>query len=311
MSDEAIRAAERAYRASGDPADGEAWVQAVLRTTGVNSTFLIARVIETQRALAAMAMISRTATYEGVRDPIIDAMRQPVTPDDIVDFLRGGRNWLQPGMAASAAVGAESIREEIDAEIVRDLIATGPNAHLPFQRGAPTGSAILCNHANENPGHCPCDPDCYCRQDGHTCSDVTGEPNPFDRECDLCNREATWRFKHTTVLPNNTPNGYRVEVICGHCLPNARLRRIEFNLSFMNRRAAEQAAQATQDSINLAIDMVRHHEVVDGDVPHDCGDPACGMVSRQMRRCHNDACTNMVPADGAVYCSNTCALNDA
>lgn len=29
--------------------------------------------------------------------------------------------------------------------------------------------AMLCNHANECPGRCPCDDACYCRQPGNTC----------------------------------------------------------------------------------------------------------------------------------------------
>lgn len=42
--------------------------------------------------------------------------------------------------------------------------------------GLGTGSPMLCNHANENPWHCPCDADCYCK--GRTCEAVTSAPTP-------------------------------------------------------------------------------------------------------------------------------------
>jgi hypothetical protein len=258
VSDEAVRSAERIYRASNNPADGEAWVQSVLRTTGLPSTFLIARVIETQRALAAMAMMSRTATYEGVRDPIVEAMRRPVTPDDMVSFLRGGREWLNtPTVGQRMFPGMQSDH----------------NAHLPHQRGVPAGDAILCNHANENPGHCPCDPDCYCRQDGHTCSDVTAVHGSSDRECRLCDRDALWIFNYGAFA------GVMAEprlYVCALHLAECRVNR---------ERGRQESLAAT----------VRHHEVVDGDVRH----------------CHNESCTNMIPSDGAAYCSNKCAHDDA
>lgn len=165
MSDEYIRALERRYRAGGDAADGEAWVQAVLRTTGANLTFLIARTIESQRVMHAI-MSTDPYSEMNIIGVVSAAMARTVAPEDIVDFMRGGRNWLSSPTPPQTST------------LVQDLVALGmidPNAHLPHQRGVPRGDAILCNHANENPGHCPCDPDCYCRQDGHTCSDVSRE----------------------------------------------------------------------------------------------------------------------------------------
>ena len=202
MSDSEIRDAERTYRASGAPQDGEAYVQAVLRSTGVNSIFLIARVIETQRAIAALIGPS-LASGHAREIQIRGAFSRPVTPDDMVSFLRGGREWLTPSftmadmqsqasvagayiplMAPGSVDGYQRARPPREPPSVTNLttpedaaalrvvvgVQIDPNAHLPHHRGVPAGSAILCNHANENPGHCPCDPDCYCRQDGHTCS---------------------------------------------------------------------------------------------------------------------------------------------
>lgn len=169
MSDAAVRAAERAYRASGSPADGDAWVQAVLRSTGLNSTFLIARVIEIQRALRAQGQYR----LEGpTRDEVRAALERPVTPDDMVSFLRGGSEWLEAPSIVLGRQGTDFLAVERPAlhphQVGRN--PTGAYDAAPT-RGVPAGSAILCNHANENPGHCPCDPDCYCRQDGHTCSE--------------------------------------------------------------------------------------------------------------------------------------------
>lgn len=33
----------------------------------------------------------------------------------------------------------------------------------------PRDDPFLCEHPNENPNTCPCDPECYCRQ--HHCKD--------------------------------------------------------------------------------------------------------------------------------------------
>jgi hypothetical protein len=97
VSDSEIRSAERTYRSSGNPADGEEWVQAVLRSTGLNSTFLIARVIETQRAIRAL--MNQLMGDPGVA---MDAeIGRPVTPDDMVSFLRGGREWLNPPLVTN------------------------------------------------------------------------------------------------------------------------------------------------------------------------------------------------------------------
>lgn len=235
MSDSEIRDAERAYRASGAPQDGEAYVQAVLRSTGLNSTFLIARVIENTRVIAALV--------SGYRP----AVSRPVTPDDMVSFLRGGHEWDTTGPEPVQVVTSYT-PESIDVMpggslsmrgrgTVRELPAiypaqVDPNAHLPRTRGVPAGSAILCNHANENPGHCPCEPDCYCRQLGRTCSDVNavdGHPG----ECRLCDRDATWYFK----------TGPRLYV-CSLHLAECR----------MNRQTAAN---------NSLSEMVRHHEAVD------------------------------------------------
>jgi len=180
MSDSEIRDAERTYRASGAPQDGEAYVQAVLRTTGVNSTFLIARVIETQRALNALAggWVMSGHNQEGM---VQRALSMPVTPDDMVSFLRGGREWLtSPGFTRptllqdpdSLGYSAGAMARELPAihphQVGRN--PTGAYDAVPT-RGVLVGSAILCDNANENHGHCRCEPDCYCRQDGHTCSD--------------------------------------------------------------------------------------------------------------------------------------------
>lgn len=259
MSDDAIRAAERTYRSSGNPADGEAYVQAVLRSTGLNSTFLIARVIETQRVVQALLNPMEFYTIRSAQD-------RPVTPDDMVSFLRGGREWLEispEDRARSEAIDREA--EQVERLAIHPAQAD-PNAHLPHQRGVPAGDAILCNHANENPGHCPCEADCYCRQDGHTCSDVSSEPNPFDRQCDYCANEATWRFRYTTVVPSGHVNGRRVEVVCGAHLAQARQEHNAFNYDFMNRRAAEQRVEMLRDShrhMDSLDEMARHHEAVD------------------------------------------------
>ena len=316
MSDEEIRTAERAYRASGAPQDGEAYVQAVLRSTGVNSTFLIARAIETQRGLNTLLAINELRMPGGVTLAMREAIQRTVTPDDMVSFLRGGREWLTPSftmadmqsqasvagayiplMAPGSVDGYRRARPPREPPSVTNLttpedaaalrvvvgVQIDPNAHLPHQRGVPRGDAILCNHANENPGHCPCDPDCYCRQDGHTCSDVSevyARHDGRDVECRLCSRNAHWQFRQEPRLH-----------VCALHLAECRVNRAPV---LHNCGDATCPMIASPMSASLAA-MVRHHEAVDGDY----------------RRCHNDDCTNMVPADGAAYCSNACAASGA
>ena len=297
MSDSEIRDAERTYRASGAPQDGEAYVQAVLRSTGLNSTFLIARVIEMRRAIAAIV----DAPAIQLRAGLVDAIDRAVTPDDMVSFLRGGREWLNPsfttvmmdateralgfvnppsimhGRQGTAFVGAGGRIPSVDERLQHELSAfhqvwageqysgchfegcyeratvhgalaepmycaqhaagADPNDLLPRTRGVPAGSAILCNHANENPGHCPCEPDCYCRQDGHTCSDVdavafNNGPEPVC-EAQPCPRSPGWRLKRGR-------RGY----FCTEHL--AALRRLQL-----------------PRANNSLSEIVRHHEAVD------------------------------------------------
>ena len=118
MTDEDTRAAERAYRASGSQQDGEAWVQAVLRTTGLPSTFLIYRVIEAQRALHALAggWVMSGHSQEGL---VQRALSMPVTPDDMVSFLRGDDVWRLPrsryrNVTATPVCGAVAYPRSID-----------------------------------------------------------------------------------------------------------------------------------------------------------------------------------------------------
>ena len=237
MSDDAIRNAERAYRASGAPQDGEAWVQAVLRTTSVPTTFLIARVIETQRALHSMTGATSDASARA-------AIARPVTPDDMVSFLRGGREWLKPPPLGqnthSFMVDDHSGPPRLDrapplTTQVRDGVEVmGRNMVV---RGVLAGDAILCNHANENPGHCPCEPNCYCRQDGYTCSDVRSmEPNDGTCEIRGCRRCPRWHFR--TERGAQLSNGVLVYYVCTEHLAEIRAN-------------------------NSLSEMVRHHEAVD------------------------------------------------
>lgn len=52
---------------------------------------------------------------------------------------------------------------------------TASRFHLPLgSQGQPLGGIkrgdpILCEHANEMPAHCPCEPDCYCKRPGGPC----------------------------------------------------------------------------------------------------------------------------------------------
>ncbi len=84
MSDEDIRALERRWRASGDPADGEAWVQAKLRTTGAPMLLLMRLAISNTRA---MLVLAQAAWPVGPR--LQAAWNRDVTPDDMVAFLDG------------------------------------------------------------------------------------------------------------------------------------------------------------------------------------------------------------------------------
>jgi hypothetical protein len=49
------------------------------------------------------------------------------------------------------------------------LWCLAPERSMREAQGEVIGSAIFCEHANENPSRCPCKPGCYCRS--HTCKD--------------------------------------------------------------------------------------------------------------------------------------------
>jgi hypothetical protein len=95
MSDEDIREAERTYRATGNQEDGERWVQAVIRTTGFPTIILITEIIKSRRALQAIAYsFSSSSSDHRVEGAHLKAMRKPVTPYDVVAFLRGEPEWM-------------------------------------------------------------------------------------------------------------------------------------------------------------------------------------------------------------------------
>ena len=346
MSDEDIRAAERTYRASGSPQDGEAWVQVVLRSAGLNSTFLIARVIESQRALAAMFNPMDYANSADREDQIRRAFRRPVTPDDMVSFLRGGREWLNPPTPLGQNMYAAMIDEHnfdcrgpdcdvmvlVGGRAVRcSEHRADPNAHLPHQRGVPAGSAILCNHANENPGHCPCEPDCYCRQNGHTCSDVDRVYNDgrgAEPGCRLCKRDARWRF-------NTDPHFF----VCDLHLSEVRVNRA-LPVSQRNYIEMMQRSSAHMDSLTFPPPMppstpvvertpasenvLWHGDGCDTNMQGQNTCPKCGIPPSMQDtflapvtwtappRCADSSCNRRLPAGHtAIYCSANCALNDA
>lgn len=115
MSDEDIRYAERKYRISGSSEDGEVWVQAVMRVT-VPSVSLITQSIRTHRALQAVAcsFVGSTNPYR-LEAAFSKAMNQPVTPYDIVSFLRGGLEWVKSEyVAPSDTQGRRCIEPDCD-----------------------------------------------------------------------------------------------------------------------------------------------------------------------------------------------------
>jgi hypothetical protein len=78
--------------------------------------------------------------------------------------------------------GVEAIRKQLKLvsvafpkfsnEEISNIIASMNNRPYPplYPQDHPPkvyGSALACNHANETPVKCPCDPDCYCK--AHSC----------------------------------------------------------------------------------------------------------------------------------------------
>jgi len=136
MSDTDLRALERQWRTGGNPADGEAWAAAELRANGVPMLTMIAMLIQQGRAIRALA--TPAASWHTARHHL----RTSVTPDDIVAFLRGQQD--------SSPTPAD------------------PNDTLPSRPVEP-GHWMLCEHANEVPRVCPCEPVCYCQRPGGPC----------------------------------------------------------------------------------------------------------------------------------------------
>lgn len=78
-------------------------------------------------------------------------------PSDWIEaeYERGAQGWYGLMMAIIAYLDAEYERQQ--EQVVRDTTPLPP----------PPLPAIFCEHPNEVPHVCPCDPDCYCRT--HTC----------------------------------------------------------------------------------------------------------------------------------------------
>jgi hypothetical protein len=89
MTDEATRAAERRWKASGDIADGQAWVEGELRAAGAPILPMISLLIASTRAFRAMVR-GELGTRWGDADV---AWRRRPTPEDMVAFLRGEGEW--------------------------------------------------------------------------------------------------------------------------------------------------------------------------------------------------------------------------
>lgn len=91
MSDESERRLERIYRESGDVRDGMAWVHEVMRGQSTPVLQLIEVTIRNTRALLSMLYATPHSQPIGAL-----SYSRPVTPDDIVSFLRGTDDWLSP-----------------------------------------------------------------------------------------------------------------------------------------------------------------------------------------------------------------------
>lgn len=100
MTDEATRKAEREWKASGDAAAGQAWVEGELRATGAPLLPMIGLLIQTTRALRLLLDGAAVTHTHAARE----ALRQRVTPEIMVSFLRGTDEWSRPlGMTAWAS----------------------------------------------------------------------------------------------------------------------------------------------------------------------------------------------------------------
>lgn len=92
-----MRELERRWKESGALADGERWVTAVLRETGTPLLPLVSITMQTARALEE-AVHHLNQCYVPVSSislaaAITRGISRPVTPDDMVDFLRGSGDW--------------------------------------------------------------------------------------------------------------------------------------------------------------------------------------------------------------------------
>lgn len=108
MSDGSVRELEQRWKRSNDLADGEAYVRAVLRETDFPALPMISMLIQQGRALEAIieAHISRSDRPRQLVEGVFAALRRPVTPDEMVAFLRGEGDWQrgsQPGLRPPSA----------------------------------------------------------------------------------------------------------------------------------------------------------------------------------------------------------------
>lgn len=156
MSNNYVRELEQKWESSRNQADGEALIDALLRTTSTPTIQTIIMLIRNTRALNDL-MASRP-------DRAAESFRQPVTVDDIISFLHSDYKWLE----CCFLKPDQSIKPAI----------------------------VECDHPNEVPFYCSCDLNCNCKADGNQCSDVKPVHRPSDRHrlCDRCDNIAIWYF---------------------------------------------------------------------------------------------------------------------
>jgi hypothetical protein len=104
--DDDTRNAERKWRQTGASTDGEAYIQAVIRSTDAPILPMVTALIRNTRAMqaltalalptgevtldAAMRQLTNAQRRAWLNGPtlMLEAMQKPVTPDDVVAFLR-------------------------------------------------------------------------------------------------------------------------------------------------------------------------------------------------------------------------------
>jgi hypothetical protein len=222
MSDTRLRDTERRWRETGHADDGSAYVQAAMRATGEPIVPILTMLVRQDRALRALD----DALQEGLVGHRLShrmrgALLKPITPDDMVAYLRGDGEWGR-GLLPDSTVDVSAVRPHGDP--IQAHAARARAAERRIREWAPDERAPMCGivgpAASQQDGGCvlPRGHDGqhmtrqneeFCQHDQrHTCGRCDSSIDPADPNANVPRRNGGFdpdHCEHANEAPSHCP----------------------------------------------------------------------------------------------------------